>query len=559
MASSDKSDNANKAKSAKTDAARPANPDTKNLDTPKSVASQPIGTPAPIADKQASTKSVVESKPVDTAGITSPEPERAEPVTSGLVGRSDGTPPAGRKQTASPSQSAAETSSAKPLKSSAGTPASETGSPKARPGSRQTSGGGGFWPLALGGVVAAGLGAGAAIYALPHMPASWRGNDGPAFDVSEVRADAISEARDAARSEVGDLRQSVLDAATQAGTEAAQTALADAGTAAQSGSQAQPAIPPEVETLLQQHSDQIGALEKSVAAARRAVDTQSADRAAQNGTAAASAQASDAQGSGDKQDSGDAQGSENAPASGSQQASTTAGSELLSQVESLQKQVEQQGKTISDLSARPQLDADAVDQIRSLAENANQVKSEIDSAAQDARKQFDAVQSEADAATQRAQAVASVAALGAALERGDSAAASVEQLRNAGVEIPDQLAQEDIPTLDEIQTGYDAAARAALRASLKAGSKDRGAVGAVSSFLRVQTGARSVEPRDGDDADAILSRSGVLVAQGDLTAALEELKALPEAGQVAMADWTAKAETYLAAEAALNDVAKSLK
>ena len=124
--------------------------------------------------------------------------------------------------------------------------------------------------------------------------------------------------------------------------------------------------------------------------------------------------------------------------------------------------------------------------------------------------------------------------------------------------MPEPLAQEVLPTLDQLQMSFDAPARAALTASLKAESKTEGPLGAVSNFLRVQTGARSVEPREGTDPDAVLSRASALVAQGDLPTALTELQGLPEAGQAAMAGWVAQANAYLAAETALKNVAKSL-
>src|SRR5690606_2229788 len=106
---------------------------------------------------------------------------------------------------------------------------------------------------------------------------------------------------------------------------------------------------------------------------------------------------------------------------------------------------------------------------------------------------LDALQASADKATRRAEAVASLAALEAALERGGSPSEAAARLQGAGVELPQALARE-LPTLDQIQAGFDPAARAALRASLRSGAADDGALGVVSNFLRVQSGARSVEP-----------------------------------------------------------------
>lgn len=63
---------------------------------------------------------------------------------------------------------------------------------------------GGFWPLAFGGAVAAGLGAAATIYALPQLPAGWlpqataTATDGPAIDEAALMQAASDAGRDAA-------------------------------------------------------------------------------------------------------------------------------------------------------------------------------------------------------------------------------------------------------------------------------------------------------------------------------------------------------------------------
>jgi len=73
----------------------------------------------------------------------------------------------------------------------------------------------------------------------------------------------------------------------------------------------------------------------------------------------------------------------------------------------------------------------------------------------------------------------------------------------------------------------------------------------VMNFLRSQTGARSLAPRDGDDTDAVLSRAEAALRQGDLATTLTELDALTGDPAAAMAAWRAQAETRMAALAAL--------
>ena len=76
----------------------------------------------------------------------------------------------------------------------------------------------------------------------------------------------------------------------------------------------------------------------------------------------------------------------------------------------------------------------------------------------------------------------------------------------AGVTPPPALTAR-VPTLDELVAAFPPAARAGVRASLQAESA-QGEGSILGNFLRAQTGARSVTPHEGSDADAVLSRAG---------------------------------------------------
>ena len=78
------------------------------------------------------------------------------------------------------------------------------------------------------------------------------------------------------------------------------------------------------------------------------------------------------------------------------------------------------------------------------------------------------------------------------------------------------------------------------------------------AFLQRQLEVRSVAPRDGDDADAILSRAEAALINGQLDLALSELATLPEPAAAAMADWTATAAARQAAVTAADTLAQSL-
>jgi hypothetical protein len=107
-------------------------------------------------------------------------------------------------------------------------------------------------------------------------------------------------------------------------------------------------------------------------------------------------------------------------------------------------------------------------------------------------------------------------------------------------------AEAGLPTLSDLQASFPDAAREALAASLKADMGD-GWGDRLGSFLRTQTGARSLTPRDGTDPEAAL-------AEGRIADCLAEVAALPEAGQQAMVAWVATAERHQAGAAALQSL-----
>ena len=142
----------------------------------------------------------------------------------------------------------------------------------------------------------------------------------------------------------------------------------------------------------------------------------------------------------------------------------------------------------------------------------------------------------------------------AAIEAGGPYAGAVADLTALGMQIPPDiagLAETGVPTLTELQRSFPAVARDALSAALRAqtatGWGDR-----LTAFLRTQTGARSLSPRDGTDPDAVLSRAEGLLADGDIAATLAELGTLPAAAKDVLAPWVTEAESRQKAIAALS-------
>lgn len=175
----------------------------------------------------------------------------------------------------------------------------------------------------------------------------------------------------------------------------------------------------------------------------------------------------------------------------------------------------------------------------------------------EAEAQAATLKAEAEAIAKAAAARAALGRIQAALESGGPFAAALPDL---GVDVPQVLtdaAETGVPSLAALQTAFPDAARAALEAALRANMGESWAE-RVGSFLRSQTGVRSLTPREGGDPDAILSRAEAALATGDLNTALTELNALPPEAAAQMQAWRALAAQRQAALMAVADLAKTI-
>lgn len=169
------------------------------------------------------------------------------------------------------------------------------------------------------------------------------------------------------------------------------------------------------------------------------------------------------------------------------------------------------------------------------------------------------------AATAQQHAVLAEAALArvrAAVTGGGVFAGPLAELQAAtGTEIAAALtavADTGVKSLPQLQDSFPAAARAGLDAAITAEAGRGTAMERLGSFLRAQSGARSLSEREGDDPDAVLSRAEARLSDGDVAAVLDEIAGLNEAGQVAMLDWIADAQARVDAQAAVDDLASTL-
>ncbi|AXC49155.1 hypothetical protein DRW48_05175 [Paracoccus suum] len=395
---------------------------------------------------------------------------------------------------------------------------------------------GGFWPLVLGGAVAAALGAGAAWWVIPNLPEGMR--PGAAVPANapgltpEVEAAARSAATEAARAEVAAQTETLTAEARRAATEATEAALAAAPA---------PDVAPAPEAAaLDQLTQRIATLEKAAKSPAPApIDT----KALTDRIAALEARP--------------AAPSPQNPSTATAPA-TPAAAPRPDRLAELQAALADQAKRIEELAARPTVDPAEAKALAEWRNEAEATRKAIAEAAAGAETRLKDMQAEADTlagkvadVSRKAEGAAAIAALEGALTSGGDGTSAAAQLQAAGVRPPAPLTV-PLPALTDLQRDFPNAARAGLRASLKTEASQRGAGTGLANFLRAQTGARSVTPRAGTDPDAVLSRAGAAVEKGDIAAALSEIAALPEPAQAAMSSWVAPAKAWVAARRALD-------
>lgn len=217
----------------------------------------------------------------------------------------------------------------------------------------------------------------------------------------------------------------------------------------------------------------------------------------------------------------------------------------------LQQQIADLGQRLAAIEAMPV--SGAAPSAAALAAQ----KAAADAVLKQAEDTAAKIKAEAAAIAGAAEANAALGRVQAALDSGAAYASALPALGEVPAVLKDH-AETGVPTLAALQDAFPAAARAALEAALRAnmgeGWSDR-----VANFLRTQTGARSLTPREGNDPDAILSRAEAALAAGDIAVALSEIAALPPEAQPALADWQAMAQMRQAAVAAVAGLAAAMQ
>ena len=192
-----------------------------------------------------------------------------------------------------------------------------------------------------------------------------------------------------------------------------------------------------------------------------------------------------------------------------------------------------------------------------------QIQTEIRARLQEAEAETEALRQQAEAlntaASQRAALLAVQTALTSGLGLPEALAGLSAQ---EGLALPEALTlwTQTPVTLTDLRDRFPDAARQALSdvRSAEQQQADGAVTDRLATFLMNQTGARSTIAREGDDADAILSRMEAAIAAGDLAAARALLDSLPPPAQPALATWAKEADTLMAAQSALATLISAL-
>lgn len=197
-------------------------------------------------------------------------------------------------------------------------------------------------------------------------------------------------------------------------------------------------------------------------------------------------------------------------------------------------------------------------------------RAEIDALANAAQESLKAAEAQATQLRENTQTAANVAIgraalarLMAAMDAGGPFAQSLSDLAEATNQpMPEALtsqADTGVPTLVELRQSFPDAARAALAATARADLDDEAGLSErLGAFLKAQTGARSLEPREGGSPDAVLSRAEAALKDNQIEDSIALIDQLPEAGQTEMAEWRKLASIRLSAVTAAQTLARSL-
>ena len=233
--------------------------------------------------------------------------------------------------------------------------------------------------------------------------------------------------------------------------------------------------------------------------------------------------------------------------------------QFATELETVNLQLSKLSKRTDDLENRPVLQAVPEDIIEKHSKELETLQATLTQQ----REQVQAVMQEAEAkeaiakqAALEARIFSAVSRLSTAVKNGSNYADALVDFEAASeLKVPDVLrkyAQTGFVTKEQLIEQFPIAARLAVNSARSEGQDAQGKT--FADYLKMQLKARSVVPREGMSADAILSRAEAAVKDDRLTDALSELEALDLTARNQMNDWISKAEERLAAVAYIDTI-----
>ena len=233
--------------------------------------------------------------------------------------------------------------------------------------------------------------------------------------------------------------------------------------------------------------------------------------------------------------------------------------QFTTELETVNLQLAKLSKRTDDLENRPVLQAVPEDIIEKHSKELETLQATLTQQ----REQVQAVMQEAEAkeaiakkAALEARIFSAVSRLSTAVKNGSNYADALVDFEAASeLKVPDVLrkyAQTGFVTKEQLIEQFPIAARLAVNSARSEGQDAQGKT--FAEYLKTQLKARSVVPREGMSADAILSRAEAAVKDDRLTDALSELEALDLTARNQMNDWVSQAEERLAAVAYIDTI-----
>jgi hypothetical protein len=195
-------------------------------------------------------------------------------------------------------------------------------------------------------------------------------------------------------------------------------------------------------------------------------------------------------------------------------------------------------------------------ELKALQDTMAAQRAEIETLAQEARSMEGNAEETAKATMLRS----ALTRIQTAIDSGSGFAPALGDLQAGGVDVPaalSEVAEDGVMSLAQLQSSFPDAARAALAVSRQQAAES-GEQSSFSAFLKNQLGTRSLEPREGNDPDAVLSRAEAAAREGRLSDTLAEIEALPEVGRTALAEWTTNVTRRQAAVSAVEALGQEL-